>query len=104
MILKRKEIAVIVLTVKIRSKKDKIDQTRALLKSFVAPSQAEKGCVQYELFEGAKDSQIFYFFEKWESQAAFELHSQQPFLKKFRELYGELLEQPNELLPLRVVG
>lgn len=88
----------IVLAVKIRCKASHIDETARLLGTFPAKANAEPGCIQYELFRATKDPQVFFFFEKWESQAAFDEHSQQPYLKEFHSRFGELLETPNEVL------
>lgn len=90
----------IVLAVKIRSKANQIETTATLLGAFPAKANKEPGCIQYELFRGAKDPQLFFFFEKWESQAALDEHSRQPYLKEFHSRFAELLEVPNEVLVL----
>ena len=88
----------IILAVNIRCKKEKVEEARAFFSSFVARARGETGCMQYELFQAQSDPQIFYFFEKWADQAAFDLHSAQPYLKEFHSRFDELLEQPNQVL------
>ncbi len=88
----------IILAVKIRSKPNQIENTARLLGSFPAKANQEPGCLQYELFRGAKDPQLFYFFEKWEDQAALDKHNTQGYLKEFHSRFEELLDCPNEVL------
>jgi quinol monooxygenase YgiN len=92
-----------VLAVTIRVKADKIEEARGFFRQFLAPSRAEAGCVQYDLFQCDTDPQVFYFFEKWASDEAFKLHSTQPFLVEFRKRYPEILEVPNQILWLSPV-
>jgi len=87
-----------VLAVTIRVKKDKIKISKSFFQSFIKPSRAEAGCVEYDLFQSATDEQVFYFFEKWKDDQAFQEHSSQSFLQEFKERYQELLEEPNKLL------
>lgn len=88
----------IVLAVKIRAKADKTDTVRGMLQGFVPQAQAEKGCVQYELFESRDDKGLFFFFEKWADETAYQTHRQVPYLVALRERASELLERPNEVL------
>ena len=88
----------IVLAVKIHCRPDKIEETARFLGEFPAKANREPGCLQYELFRGAKDPQLFFFFEKWESQAALDAHNRQSYLKEFHARFTELLDRPNEVL------
>ncbi len=92
-----------VLAVTIKIRKNKVDEAKRFFKTFVGPSRAEKGCIQYDLFQSSEDPQIFYFFEKWESDLAFEEHSSQSFLKDFKNRYEELLEEPNKRFWLNII-
>lgn len=92
-----------ILAVTIKVKKEKIDEALKFFSTFVEPSRSEKGCVQYDLLQCENDPQIFYFFEKWADEKAFQAHSQQPFLTEFRNRFDELLECPNHILWLKPV-
>jgi len=92
-----------VLAVTIRVKAEKVDEARLFFQQFLAPSRAEPGCIQYDLFQCDTDPQIFYFFEKWASEEAFKTHSTQPFLTEFRKRYPEILEVSNQILWLSPV-
>ena len=87
-----------VLAVTIRVKKNKIEEAQNFFRTFVSPSRSEAGCIQYDLFQSSDDPQIFYFFEKWKDDKAFDVHCAQPFLADFQSRYVELLEEPNKLL------
>jgi len=88
----------IVLAVKIRSKAEKIEETAQFLGKFPEKANQEPGCLQYELLRGARDPQLFFFFEKWEDQTALDRHNTQSYLKEFHTRFDELLECPNEVL------
>ena len=94
----------IVLSVTIKIKEEKIQEAKEFFSSFVAPSQAEEGCLQYELFQGAKDKQVFHFFEKWRDQKALDKHNEQPFLRQFLDRVEDLLAAPAEILFLEKVN
>lgn len=88
----------IVLSVRILCKKAKVEEARAFFSTFVPRARGEHGCIQYDFFQGKEDPHIFYFFEKWSDQEAFDLHSNQSYLREFHARFGELLEQPNDVL------
>ncbi|MCB0356404.1 MAG: antibiotic biosynthesis monooxygenase [Bdellovibrionales bacterium] len=87
-----------ILAVTIKVKKDKIQDAKNFFLTFVEPSRSEEGCVQYDLLQSEDNPQIFYFFEKWVDEKAYQLHSQQSFIGEFRNRFDELLECPNQLL------
>lgn len=86
----------VILAVRIFPKVGKEEEVRAILEDFVPRANAEPGCVQYELF-ALRDGPGFYFFEKWASEEAYQVHRQVPYLTAFRNRAGELLERPNEV-------
>lgn len=92
-----------ILAVTVKIKKTKIDEAKRFFRSFIAPSRAESGCVQYEALQSTDNPQIFYFFEKWKSPEAFKAHNAQPFLIEFHNRFGELLEEPNQRLWLNPI-
>ena len=93
----------IILAVTVRPKPEKAAETLALLSTFPALAQKEKGCVQYEFFVAKDLPDTFYFFEKWADEESYQLHRKQVYLSNFRERGPELLTRPNEVVFLRPV-
>ena len=53
---------------------EKVEQLKAVLSGLIEPTQAEEGCLQYELFQNQTDPTDFVFVEEWTSVAALEAH------------------------------
>lgn len=65
--------------------------------SLVAPSRAEKGCINYDLFRALDDPTLFIFYENWASREDIERHLETPHCSAFdREVEGRLAE-PEEI-------
>ena len=47
--------------------------------------RAEPGCLVYRLHRSVKDPELFYFYETYKDDAAFETHRNAPHLAAFRE-------------------
>lgn len=60
----------------VKAKPDQIEALRTLLAALVAPTQAEEGCISYELFHNRADPTDFAFIEEWTSHAALDAHMQ----------------------------
>ena len=70
----------------IRAAKGKDAALAALLTEQVGVVlKAEPGCVVYRLHRSVKDPELFYFYEVYKDDAAFELHRNSPHLTAFRE-------------------
>ena len=78
------------------------DQLRALLQSMLAPTHAEPGCELYELYETDTRGR-FFFYERWESQAALDQHIATPHFKRLQQAGGELLSEPFEINILKKI-
>ena|ERR1700722_11440790 len=84
------------------ARKGKEDQLKKLLRSMLAPTQAEPGCRLYELYESGEPGR-FYFYELWENQAALEQHAASPHYKRLESIIQDLLEEPFEVNILKKV-
>ncbi|MBX2952798.1 MAG: antibiotic biosynthesis monooxygenase [Leadbetterella sp.] len=82
---------------KMTAKQSKIEETKALLQSLVAPTLKEDGCIQYDLHQGKTEEQVFFFYENWESREALEKHLANDHLVEFKEKAQSLLEKPMEV-------
>lgn len=72
------------------------DQLRALLEGMLAPTHAEPGCKLYDLYESDTKGR-FFLSERWESQAALDLHVATPHFKRLKQIGGELVSEPFEI-------
>ncbi len=74
------------------AKPDKIDQTREMLVSLIAPTHAEEGCIRYELFRNNADPAQFTFIEEWTDNAALVAHLDTPHVQTAFARVPELLD------------
>ncbi|MBC2654967.1 antibiotic biosynthesis monooxygenase [Pseudomonas sp. MSSRFD41] len=62
------------------------------LSALVAPSRAEAGCQYYQLHQDAGQPGTFYVLERWDNQAALDLHNGTAHFQAFLERTREALE------------
>jgi quinol monooxygenase YgiN len=84
------------------ARKEKEDQLRALLQSMLAPTHAEPGCKEYELYESDSTGR-FYLYEQWESQAALDQHAASPHFRRLEQTAPELMKEPFEVNILKPI-
>lgn len=76
----------IVVVARLRAAPGKGDALAALLSEQVAVVRgAEPGCIAYRLHRSDSDPEVFYFYEAYVDDAAFELHRNAAYLAAFRE-------------------
>ncbi|QDV58970.1 putative quinol monooxygenase [Rosistilla oblonga] len=68
----------------IHAKADQIDFVKSELEKMVAPTRAEKGCVQYDLHQDHDHPTHFMFFENWESRELWQDHSNSQHVQAYR--------------------
>jgi quinol monooxygenase YgiN len=79
----------IVLVVKMQAKAGAADAMRALLRRTASLSQAEDGCMLYQLLEAVDAPGQFLLVEKWRDRPAFKAHQSSAHLAAtFAELAG----------------
>jgi len=66
--------------------------------ALVAPSRAEKGCVNYNLYRATDDPTLFIFYENWESREDIERHLQMPYCSRFDDETDGRLAEPEEII------
>lgn len=62
---------------------DKIDLVKAELKTLISITQAEEGCIQYDLHQDNDDPAHFLFYENWESRELWQTHMNAPHLADY---------------------
>ena len=58
----------------IRAKSGHEDEVRSMFEGVVGPSQKEKGCIRYNLYEDKHYTGSFYTYEEWESEEDLDTH------------------------------
>ena len=79
------------------------EAVEAGLRQLVPPSQAEAGCLQYNLHRHQQQANRFIMVEQWQDAAALSAHQQTAHFLHFGETYGSLLEQVDHQLMQRIV-
>jgi quinol monooxygenase YgiN len=93
---------VLTVVAKLRAKPGQGDALEALLKEQVKLVRgSEPDCLGYRLHRGTKDRDLFFFYEQYRSDAAFDVHRKSPHLAAFREKREHLVAGPAEVEILR---
>ena len=62
------------------------------LRGLLAPTQAEEGCILYEMHRSHDDPGLFKFVETWESRSLWEAHMESDHLNAFSQKQDDLVE------------
>lgn len=84
----------VTVVVTIRAKPGKEARIREELVKLLAPTRAEKGCLNYDMHESPADKALFLFHENWASAEDLERHLEQPHLLNWRKVSKDLLAEP----------
>lgn len=60
------------------------EQLASIIEGVIAPSRAEAGCLTYQTHRAIDDSNVFYFYEQWRDQDAFDQHVASPHYLAYR--------------------
>lgn len=82
---------------RIRAKAGKEEEVREALLTFIEPTRAEAGCVNYDLHRSLEDPALFLFHENWVSQEALHQHLQMPHIQAVVARAEELLDGPVDI-------
>ena len=80
----------VVATLKAKSGSEK--KLGDVLKTLVAPTRKEKGCINYDMHQSSDDHGLFVFHENWATRADWEAHMKMPHLTAFAAIQPELAE------------
>ena len=85
-----------------RAKPGMEEQVRQALLGLCGPTRAEKGCINYDLYQSIADPALFIFHENWESVADLDAHGQSAHLQAWRRRAADLLAEPAQVMRRRV--
>jgi quinol monooxygenase YgiN len=87
----------VTLIAKVVAKAGQVEATKAGLQELVHHTTQEPGCLSYTLHQDQKDPRIFFFYEQFQDQAAFDFHAVQPYIASLNAKASELFEQSPQL-------
>ncbi|KTD64498.1 putative quinol monooxygenase [Legionella spiritensis] len=82
---------------KLKSKKNKLEQTKKLLSSLIEPTKMEQGCIIYDLHQDQGNPLNFYFYEVWENKSLLNAHLNSPHVQHLFDRQKELLDNEIEV-------
>ncbi len=74
------------------AKKDCEKKLKEALTALVEPTRQEAGCISYTLHQGSENPLLFAVIEHYKDKAAFDFHSEQPYLLKLKDILPELVD------------
>lgn len=88
----------------VRAKPEFVEAVKRACLALVEPSRADKGCLNYHLYQSADDSTIFIFYENWESLEDIERHLEAPHSLAFDEGTAGMLAEEEKITYLFEIG
>ncbi|HEX6731862.1 MAG TPA: putative quinol monooxygenase [Pyrinomonadaceae bacterium] len=89
---------------RVQAKKGMEDQVRRQCLAMVAPSRADEGCIDYEVYQSTDDPTVFVFFENWLSREDVDKHLETPHSLTFDRKTEEMLTAPEEIVFLKRIS
>ncbi|SFO78550.1 Quinol monooxygenase YgiN [Ectopseudomonas composti] len=86
------------------TKPEQADAFEQLFRSYVEPSRAEPGCIEYHMLRDAQDPTLFIFYEVWASPEAFELHVALPHMREFHDKRMDYLRRDFEIREIEMLS
>jgi len=86
-------IKLIIVLAEITFKKNITDEVIEESQALIKDSLAEKGCIDYQLYNPVGNDNSLLFLEKWEEKSYLELHLKQPHFINFHRSFGNLFEK-----------
>jgi quinol monooxygenase YgiN len=91
------ELDVIIVTGRIRTTSDTLEDAKALSLDHVNRSRLEPGCIEHGVSQDVEDPTVLVFFERWADRDALAVHFRVPAAVSFVEAVTELAAEPPEL-------
>ena len=67
-------------------------------------NETEPGAISYTFYESQDTPNLFFFFEDWQNEAAFEEHLQKSYTKSLTGKYSEILEESADVRIYKIDG
>lgn len=73
------------------AKPERRDDLIAACQKLIPLSNAEEGCISYEFFEDTSQKNHFFFFERWASMEAINIHMEMSYLKDHGKTFPDMV-------------
>lgn len=83
-----------VITAFVQLKEGMVDRFMEIASPVIEGSNAEEGCISYQLFQDPFNKNRFSIIEEWKGQAAIDFHFSTPHFKAFAEALNPLVAAP----------
>jgi len=87
----------LIVLAKITAKNGMVNNILNESKTIIEATQAEKGCIEYNLYDPIDNENTLLFVEKWESKESLESHIQQDHFINFGAAIEEFLAKDLEI-------
>lgn len=94
----------ITVTAHVQVRAGKEMEAEQALRSLIAPTRAEPGCVRYDLFAMPEQPGRYLFIETWESPEHLNRHLQQSHVRNLIGRSDELLAEPLQVSAWKQLG
>lgn len=81
----------IIVAGKARVKAGSQAEALAVMQTMIKATQAEAGCISYQIYQNPYDETEFFIFEEWESLEALALHFQTDHMREFSQRIPDYL-------------
>ncbi len=75
-----------------------------VLKGLIEPTREEAGCIQYDLHISVEDPAQYAFYERWDDQAALDLHVKTPHFGSAASRFGALTDSAPSIVVYTLAG
>lgn len=82
----------------LQAKPEKVDALKQELIKVIAPSRAEKACLNYHLHQDLNDPTQFVLYENWASKQEHEKQFEKPYIVAFAQKAGDWLAKPYQVI------
>ncbi|MGH7163998.1 MAG: putative quinol monooxygenase [Nitrospiraceae bacterium] len=87
----------VTVVVRLKAKAGMEARVRQELLNLLAPTRAERGCINFDMHQDPSDPALFLFHENWVSEDDLKRHFETPHIRRWIEVAKGLLAEPMEL-------
>ena len=87
----------VTVVVRIEAKLGMEARVRQELLNLLAPTRAERGCINFDMHQAPNDASLFLFHENWVSEEDLKRHFETPHITRWIQEAKGLLAEPMEL-------
>jgi len=92
------ETSAYIVLAELRAKLERVNDFAAYMDRHAAWSRQEPGCLTFEVCQDSQDSSVFWFYEAYTSEQAYQEHRKQPYCTRFNEGVRDMLVHSEDTL------